>query len=157
MREDLPGTVRGAVALTWALVAAMGVTALLTVLLKEDVIRAWAGGSETARVLVEQGGVEALEGATVAVPAFVPVAIVSFVMILLLAWVLTALLVGQGAGGARIGLTGLALLAVVMTVFGLRYDQPPLFTVMTVVVLGLEVALLTLLWHPRTTGFVRGE
>lgn len=157
MRQDVPGTVRAAITATWALVAAMGATALLTVLLRDEVIRTWAGGNEAARSLVEQGGVTALEGATVSVPAFVPVAVVSFVMILLLAWVLTALLVGEGGDVARLGLTGLAMLAVVMTVFGLRYDQPPLFTVMTVVVLVLELTLLVLLWHPTTTRFVRGR
>lgn len=152
---EVPGTVRAAVATTWVLVGVLGLAAVFTVVLNDQIVRAWASGNPAARELLEQGGMEALRGGSVAVPSFVPVAVVSFVLAVVIAWVLAGLLGGPGAWGARLGLTLMVLFAVVMTVFGLRYDLPAFFVAITVLALLLELVLLGLLWHPRTNDWVR--
>lgn len=152
---EVPGTVRAAVATTWVLVAVLGLATLFTVLLEEEIVRAWASGNPAARDLLEEGGIAALRAGPVDVPSFVPVAVVSFVLAVVIAWVLAGLLTGPGAWGARLGLTLMVLFAGVMTAFGLRYDLPPLFVVVTVLALLLELVLLGLLWNRQTTAWVR--
>ena len=55
------------------LVALMGLGALLTILLQDELIEAWAEGNPGAREILREGGVEALKASSMSVPAFAPV------------------------------------------------------------------------------------
>jgi hypothetical protein len=141
MSQQRPGSVTGAIWLLVALVALTGVTALLTVVFKDELIDAWASGRADA------GSVEP--------PAFVPVAIVLFVVIALLAGVLV-MFFRDGHNWARLSLTGLVAFMAIATLAGLRANPPALFLVMAVAALVVDLALLLCLWHKDTRTYIHG-
>ena len=57
-----PASVTNAIRVQMALVAVSGLTTLLTVLQRDDLIVAWAEGNPTARSVLEEGGLDALLG-----------------------------------------------------------------------------------------------
>jgi hypothetical protein len=142
MGRQLPRSVNGA---TWVLVGLVllsGLTALLTVLMRDDLVDAWSAGNPDVSGEVRP-------------PSFVPVAIVLFVVVALLAAVL-AVFLRSGHHWARVSLTGLAAFMAVASLAGLRSDPPTVFVVLTVVSVVLDVALLFFLWHPHTSAYIRG-
>jgi len=138
MAPQRPGSVTGAVWLLLAVVAMSGVTALLTLVLEQDMIDAWAAGRS------DVGSVKP--------PAFVPVAITMFVVVASLAGVLIRFFV-QGHNWARILLTALVVLMGVATVAGLRTGPPALFFVLAAASLVIDVVAIGLLWHRDTRAY----
>jgi hypothetical protein len=143
MTRQQPRSVSGATWFLAGLVALSGLTALLTVVYRDDLVRSWESGHPDA-------------GGALQPPAFVPVAIVLFVVFALLAGVLISFLRG-GHAWARLALSGLAIFMAVMTLAGLRTDPPPLFLVLPAVWVALDVALLVCLWLPATSAYVSGS
>src|SRR4051794_14961721 len=135
MPPQRPGSVTGAVWLLLAVVAMSGVTALLTLVLEQDMIDAWAAGRSDA------GSVEP--------PAFVPVAITMFVVVASLAAVLIVFFV-QGHNWARVLLTALVALMAVATVAGLRTGPAAFFYVLAAASLVVDVVAIAFLWHRDT-------
>ncbi len=85
----MPSSVRAAVLLLWALVLLSGLTMVLSIVLRDELIATWREGKSTE----------------LDPPAFVPVAITMFVVVALLAWVL-AVMFRSGHGWARWSIAG---------------------------------------------------
>ena len=134
----VPASVRATVRLLWALVLLCGLTMVLAVVLRDDLVAAWRVGKSEE----------------LAPPAFVPVSITMFVVIALLAWVL-AVMFRAGHEWARWSMCGLAVMIGFAAVVGLPLDLPLAFPVVSVAALLVDAALLVALLHPRTHAFFR--
>ncbi len=150
-----PASVTNAIRVQMALVAVSGLTTLLTVLQRNDLVVAWAEGNPTARPILDEGGLSALEDSSINIPAFGQVAVVSFVTFALLAAVLLALF-RHGHNSARISLTVLAVFFLFAMLAIYRVDPPTLFAVCAAVSAVLDVVLVYFLWHRDTNAFLRG-
>ena len=155
MGRQRPRSVTRAVGVQWALVAVSALLALLAVLMRDDLLRAWVDSSSTAREIVAEGGLEALRQSAISVPSFAPVAVVTFVVYGLLAWVLAALF-REGHGWARWSLVLLAAAHLFGTIVIARADPPAPFVVVVVVGALLDLVLAGLLLHKDTAEWVRG-
>lgn len=152
-----PSSVKWAIRLHWALILLGLVTTVLTVVLRDDLIRTWAEGhSAGTRELLLTQGLEAVKEGAVRPPAFVPVAIVLFIVVALLIWVLLVFF-RNGYNWARLSLTALVVAIGVSTVAGLRADAPGVFVALSFVSFAVELAALVCLWHPQTGQHVRGS
>ena len=143
MTRQQPRSVSGATWFLAGLVALSGLTALLTVVYRDDLVRSWEHGHPDVSGALQP-------------PAFVPVAIVLFVVFALLAAVLVSFL-RSGHAWARLALSGLAIFMAVTTLAGLRSDPPALFLVLPAAWVALDVALLVCLWLPPTTAYLNGS
>jgi len=143
MTRQQPRSVSGVTWFLGGLVLLSGLTALLTVLYRDDLVRSWEAGHRDVSGALEP-------------PAFVPVAIVLFIVFALLAAVLLSFL-RSGHAWARLALSGLAVFMAVVTLAGLRSDPPALFLVLPVVWVALDVALLVCLWLPGTSAYLNGS
>ena len=141
MSRQQPGSVTRATWVLLGLVALNGLTAVLTFVMRDDLVRSWASGR------VDTG--------TVQPPEFVPVAIVLFFVFAAIAGVLVAFLRG-GHNWARLSLTGLVAFMGLATLAGLRTNPPALFLVLSIVSVVLDLALLFFLWHRDTNAYIRG-
>lgn len=155
MDRQQPRSVTNAVRVLGGLVALSGLTAVLTVVFRDQLVRSWAEGNVAAREMLEQGGMTALRQSSITPPAFVPVAIVLFVVFAALAGVLVAFFRG-GHHWARVALSALAIFMAVATLAGLRTSPPPFFWVLSVVSVALDAALLVFMWHRDTNAYFRG-
>ncbi|MBB6626362.1 hypothetical protein H5V45_03410 [Nocardioides sp. KIGAM211] len=142
MARQQPGSVTNAVRVLVALIALTVLTALLTVVLHDELVRSWAAGRA-------DGGVD------VQPPAFTPVAIVLCIVFAALAGVLI-MFVRDGHGWARISLAALVVFIGIGSLAILRTDPPPVFLVISVVSVLLDLALLVLLWHRDSSAYMRG-
>jgi hypothetical protein len=134
----LPTPVRLAAALVWAVIALSGLTALLTVVLRDQLVDSWAVGKP----------------ADLEPPAFVPVAITMFVVLALLGWVLVVFF-RIGHGWARWAIAALVVFSAFVSLIGLGRDLPTAFVLLTVVSLVLDAVALVLLFHRDTTAYLR--
>ncbi|QZY27977.1 hypothetical protein [Nocardioides coralli] len=155
MGRQRPSSVSNAVRVQWLLVALSAFATLLTVLLRDDLLRAWVESNATARAIVEEGGLEALRDSVISVPAFVPVAVVSFLVYALLAWVL-AVLFREGHGWARWSLVALAASHLFGAYVVYRADPPTPFLSLVVLAAVLDLALAWFLVQRDTAEWVRG-
>ena len=130
-----------------ALVVLGALAAVLTVVLREDLVDAWAAGSQVR--------IEGLAADTISPPAFVPVAITLFVVLAVLIWVLH-LFVREGHGWARLALSALVALMALAAVAGVRTGEPAVFMVLSLVSVLLDVAVLVFLWQRDTSAYLRG-
>lgn len=140
MTRDRPPAVTGATWLSMAVVAMTGLTALLTLVLKDELVDAWASSRS--------------ESSAVEPPAFVPVAITMFVVVALLAAVLISMM-REGHEWARILMSGIVVLVGVATLAIVRTDPPPVFLVVAAVSLVVDVAAVVVLWHRDTRAYCR--
>ena len=136
----VPRSVRIATWLLWGVVALSGLTALLTVVLEDQLVRSWAEG----------------QPADLAEPAFVPVALTMFVVLAALGWVLLVFF-RNGYGWARWAIVALVVFAGFSSAIGLTRDLPPTFLALTAVTLVVNLALLGVLFHKDTTAFLRHD
>lgn len=151
---EKPASVQMATRLMWVVIGLSGVTALVTILLRDDLVRSWAEGNRTAALVLEEGGLEALERSSISVPAFVPLALVSFGVLAMLGWVLVAFF-RAGHGWARWALVLLAVFAAFVAALAFTRNPPLPFVVLSVVSLGVCGALLYYLLHRDTGAFLR--
>ncbi|HEU5035984.1 MAG TPA: hypothetical protein VFT70_03185 [Nocardioides sp.] len=138
MNPQRPAVVTGATWLAVAAVAMTGLTALMTVVFKDELVRAWAADRSDA------GAVEP--------PAFVPVAITMFVVVALLAVVLLSFF-REGHNWARVLLSALVVMVGIATFAILRTNPPPLFLAVAIVSLLVDLAAVVALWHKETRAF----
>ena len=139
MGRQWPGSVTSAIRAQLALVGVAGLATLLTIVERDELVRAWNARHPT--------GIEP--------PDFVPVAIVLFITFGLLAAVLMVF-VRAGHGSARVALTVLAGLFLLAMIAVLRLDPPVLFIVLAVLSGLLDLVLLFFLWRKDTSEFLRG-
>ncbi len=134
---QVPTSVRVAVWLVWGVVAVSGLTALFTVILRDQLLASW-----------QEGRSPGLDP-----PAFVPVAITLFVTVALLGWVL-AIFFRNGHRWARWSIAALVVFAAFSSAIGLNGELPPAFVVLTAVSLLLYAWLLVLLFHKDTNAYL---
>ena len=139
MGRQWPGSVTSAIRAQLALVGVAGLATLLTIVERDELVRAWTARHPT--------GIEP--------PDFVPVAIVLFITFGLLAAVLMVFF-RAGHGSARVALTVLAGLFLLAMIAVLRLDPPVLFIVLAVLSGLLDLVLLFFLWRKDTSEFLRG-
>ena len=156
MGRQWPGSVVTANRCLGALMVLMGIGTLLTVVLQDDLVEAWAEGNPAAREILREGGIEALKASSLSLPAFVPVAVVMYVVVLGLVGVLWVFF-REGYAWARLSLAGVGLLVGLATgVIAFRENPPAVFVVVCVLALVADAAFLVFLAHPDTTEFIRG-
>lgn len=136
--RPMPQSVRVASALVWTIVALSGLTALLTVLLSNQMLEEWSVGKPD----------------DLTPPSFVPVALTMFVVLALLGWLLVVFL-RHGYGWARWAIVALVIFAANVSFIGLRGDLPTLFVLLAVVALAVDVVTLVMLFHKDTSAFLR--
>ncbi|HET7195267.1 MAG TPA: hypothetical protein VFI99_09785 [Nocardioides sp.] len=139
MGRQRPGSVTSAIRAQLALVGVAGLATLLTIVDRDELVRAWNARHPT--------GIDP--------PDFVPVAIVLFITFGLLAAVLMVFF-RAGHGSARVALTVLAGFFLLAMIAGLRLDPPVLFIVLAVLSGLLDLVLLFFLWRKDTSEFLRG-
>lgn len=154
MLGEVPTSVTRAIWLLRVVVAWSGLTALLAVFFRDELIRSWAEGNPAAREILDKGGLEAVKESSLNIPDFVTVAIVLFVVFAAMAGVLVVFLRG-GHGWARIVMSAMVLFMAFSTLVSLNQDLPPLFVVLSVVALLMSVVLLVCLWHKDTSAYLR--
>ena len=156
MGRQWPGSVVNAMRCLGALTVLMAVGTLLTILLQDDLIEAWAEGNPGAREILREGGVEAVKASSISLPAFVPVVVVMFVVVLGLLAVLWVFF-REGYEWARMSLACMGLLiGLAAGLIAFRESPPAVFVVLCVVTILVDLVFLALLAHPDTTEFVRG-
>lgn len=155
MSRQQPGSVTNAIRVLVGLVALSGVTALLTAVFRDDLVRSWADGNATAREILDQGGLVALDQSQLSPPAFVPVAIVLFVVFACLAGVLV-MFFRDGHNWARVSLSALVVFTAIGSLAGISSAPPILFQVLSVASILLDLVLLAFLWHRDTSTYLRG-
>jgi hypothetical protein len=139
MGRQRPGSVTSAIRAQLALVGVAGLATLLTIVERDELVRAWNTRHPT--------GIDP--------PDFVPVAIVLFITFGLLAAVLMVFF-RAGHGSARVALTVLAGFFLLAMIAVLRLDPPVLFIVLAVLSGLLDLVLLFFLWRKDTSEFLRG-
>ncbi|MEV7428815.1 hypothetical protein AB0N29_04285 [Nocardioides sp. NPDC092400] len=137
-----PTSVRRAVQLLLVLLGLAVLVAVLTVVLRDDLLDSWSAGHPV--------------DADIEQPAFVPVAVVLLIVFVGLVATLVPFLRG-GANWARHSLALVVLMAAIATLAGLRTEPPLPFVLAAVVSIVVDAALLYLLWSPETSRFVRGS
>ena len=153
MARDLPGSVANSMRMLGLIVATSGVIAVLTRLMRDDVILGWAQGNPSAQEILAQGGIEQLRESPI-VPGFVALAVVAFVGFALLSAVLASFFVG-GHGWTRPVLTSAAGLGVLVGAVCLDKNLPTVFVVLSAVVIAEGLALIFFLWRRETTTYLR--
>ena len=138
MTQQRPAVVTGAIWLAIAAVAMTGLTALMTVVFKDELVRAWAADRS------DSGAVEP--------PAFVPVAITMFVVVACLAVVLISFY-REGHNWARILLSAVVVLIGIATFAILRTNPPALFLAVAIVSVLVDLAAVVALWHKDSRAF----
>jgi len=139
MGRQRPGSVTSAIRAQLVLVGVAGLSTLLTILERDELVRTWTVRHPT--------GIDP--------PDFVPVAVVLFVTFGLLAAVLMVFF-RAGHGSARVALTVLAGLVLLAVVAVLRLDPPVLFIVLAALSALLDLVVLFFLWRKDTSEFLRG-
>ncbi|MEZ5192831.1 MAG: hypothetical protein R2734_10085 [Nocardioides sp.] len=150
----IPGSVRGALWMLGGLVVLSGLTAVLTLVFRDDLVVTWAQGNGAAREILDEGGLAALEDSSINIPAFGAVTVVLFVVFALLALVLASFL-RWGHPWARYALTGVVAVMVFSAAVAISRSVPAMFVVISALALAVSVALLVFLWRPDTSDFLR--
>jgi hypothetical protein len=156
MARQWPGSMVNAQRCLFVLVGLLALATLLTVLLEDDLIRAWAEGNPGAREILDEGGIDALKASSIALPAFVPVAVVMFLVLLGLLAVLRVFF-REGYEWARLSLVAVAvMIGLGAGLIAFRENPPVVFVVIGVAILLVDAAFVVFLVHPDTTAFLRG-
>lgn len=155
-RVPVPASVTTSIRLAWSIVVLSALTALLTWLLRDDLVRAWARGNREAMEQLTEGGIEGLDQSSISVPSLVPLAVTSFVIIAGLTLVLTAFLRG-GHGWARWCMVVLIAGSMFSTAVTISRGLPWAFVIFAALSLVLQLALLRFLFHPDTSKYLRVE
>ncbi len=156
MGRQWPASVGNAMRCLAALFVLMGIGTLLTILLEDDLIEAWAEGNPAAREILREGGVDALKDSSISLPAFVPVVVVMYVVLLVLVAVLRVFF-REGYEWARVSLAVFGVLVGLTTgLIAFRENPPTVFFILCVVTLVVDLVFVGLLFHPDTTEFIRG-
>ncbi len=153
MARDVPRSVTNSVRVLGLIVVTSGVIALLTWLMRDEVILGWAEGNPSAQELLAQGGIEQLRESPI-VPGFVALSIVAFVGFAALALVLGSFFLG-GHRWTRLVLTATAGIGVLVGAVCLDAHLPVIFVLLSALVIVEGLVLLFFLWQRETTTYLR--
>ena len=153
MARDVPGSVTNSVRVLGLIVVTSGVIAVLTRLMRDEVILGWAEGNPSAQELLAQGGIEQLRESPI-VPGFVALSIVAFVGFTALAVVLGSFFLG-GHGWTRLVLTVTAGVGVLVGAVCIDAHLPVIFVVLSALIIVEGLVLLYFLWQRETTAYLR--
>ena len=149
-----PAAVSNALRVQWALVAVGTVSAVLAVVLRDDLLMSWIESNPAARAYYDEGGLEALEASSISIPAFVPVAVVCFIVYAALAWVIGAMF-RAGHRWARWSLLLLAVSVLFAAYVAAGASLPTPFVVLGVVAVVLDLVLVWLVLRRDCGEWVR--
>ena len=152
--RQLPTSVTRAIWVVRALVGWGVLASVLTVVLRDELVLAWARGNRAAQEILDEGGLDALKQSSIQIPGFVALTVTLFVVYAVLVLVLVAFLRG-GHPWARIVLTATAAFTTFAVVVGLARDLPALFAALAAGALLLNVVLLWFLWQGETGRYLR--
>lgn len=150
---ELPRSVVHSLRALALIVATSGLITLLTFLMRDEVILGWSKGNPSAQEILAEGGIEALRESPI-VPGFPALALVAFIGFALLAVVLASFLAG-GHAWTRPVLTCNALVGVLVGAVCLDKQLPPIFVVLSAVVIVEGLVLIFFLWQRDTTAHLR--
>jgi hypothetical protein len=153
---QLPTSVTRAIWVSRALVAWGVLATVLTVVLRDDLVLAWARGNRAAEEILDEGGLEALKQSSIRIPGFVALTVTFLVVYAALVMVLLAFLRG-GHPWARVVLTATAAFTSFAVLVGLARDLPWLFVVLAAVALALNAVLVWFLWRPDAGAWLHEE
>lgn len=151
--DRIPSTISWAVKLLYALLAAGAVTVLLIAIRQDDLITAWAKDNPATKEILETLGLQAVKDSSVAPPQFIPVAITLYVVMGGLVAIF-AIFLRYGYEWARICLTLVLIISIVVGVAAFLVGQPLLFDICTVVLIGLLVVAMVPMWMRASTAFL---
>lgn len=135
MSPQRPATVTASMWLTVGMLAVSGISALLTLVYKDELLSSWREGRD--------------DSSSVQQPAFVAVALVMFVVVAMFVGVLL-MFFRDGHNWARMLLGALVVLLVVALIGILRTQPPALFVALCVLTILLNLATLGCLLHKDT-------
>lgn len=151
-----PASLQWSLRLLGGLVLFGGVVVVVMVVRHDDLIRAWAQGNPSARLVLQTQGIDALkdvpEGKTQP-PAFITPAIVLYVTLTLLFWVLSRFL-KNGFELARMAISAMLLVVIICAIGGALTGPPPLFVGATVVGIAIALACGVLMWLPSSSRYI---
>src|SRR5690242_1714088 len=125
MGRQWPSSVVNAQRALGVLVALMALATVLTWLLEDELIEAWARRSAAGREILAEGGIDALRASSLSLPAFIPVVVVMFVVLVALIGVLRVFF-REGYEWARLGLAGVAVVTGLAAGLIAFREDPPL-------------------------------
>jgi uncharacterized protein (DUF983 family) len=153
MKAQLPTSVSWTVRLLRLVVAWSGMTAMLTYVYRDELVRTWARGNPVAREVLAARGLDGLRESSIDTPGYVALATVSFVVFAALLGVLVVFF-RAGHHWARVAITATVVLVGFSTVAGLGRDLPALFVLLSAVSLLVSVTLLVALWSRQTSVYL---
>lgn len=141
MGDQQPASVARAIQMLLGLLALGGVTAVLTIALRDDLTRSWEQGHPV--------------DSTIKPLSFVPVVIVLFIVFAGLLLVLVPFF-RVGHNWARFSIAGMVAFIAVATLAAMRTSPPTTFLVLSIASLLIDAALMFFLWHRDTNAYIRG-
>lgn len=142
----VPKTVTAAALLTWIYIGLAALSAILTIVLKDELVARFMEGR------YDRGYSDPDQVA----PAFVPVAI-GGLLIFGVVFALCAVFLTRGAGWARVTLIVFAILSFLGTGPELLQPRPAYFAVLDVLQALVALGILFLLWHGATRAYFRAH
>lgn len=142
MSAQRPTTATASIWLTIAVLVLSGISAVLTVAFRDEVLAAWRAGRD--------------DSSSIEQPAFVPVALVMYVVVALLMWVLL-MFFREGHTWARRSIIALFVLMGVGIIAVLRTEPPTLFFVLCGLTLLVDLVAIGCLVHKDTRAWCREE
>jgi drug/metabolite transporter (DMT)-like permease len=135
MSLQRPTTATASIWLAVGVLVLSGVSAVLTVVFRDEVLAAWRAGRD--------------DSSSIEQPAFVPVALVMYVVVALLMWVLL-MFFREGHNWARRSIVALFLLMGVGILAVLRTEPPTVFLVLCGLTLVVDLVAVGCLLHKDT-------
>ncbi|GAA4366543.1 hypothetical protein [Nocardioides caricicola] len=142
MSAQRPTAATASIWLTIAVLVLSGISAVLTIAYRDEVLAAWRAGRD--------------DSSSIEQPAFVPVALVMWAVVALLMWVLL-MFFREGHNWARRSIVALFLLMAVGILAVLRTEPPTLFSVLCGLTLVATLAAVGCLVHKDTRTWCREE
>jgi drug/metabolite transporter (DMT)-like permease len=142
MSLQRPTTATASIWLAVGVLVLSGVSAVLTVVFRDEVLAAWRAGRD--------------DSSSIEQPAFVPVALVMYVVVALLMWVLL-MFFREGHNWARRSIVALFLLMGVGILAVLRTEPPTVFFVLCGLTLIVDLVAVGCLLHKDTRTWCHEE
>lgn len=139
-----PPSIKTAVSIVWALVALSVLSAIVTVVILDDIVK--AAGVDLTGSEADAARASAIAGAVVGVLIFGAL------------WIVLGIFLRRGANWARIVLTVLAGIGLLLSgTFSLTTGQPALQLILALLQMALYVALLFFLWRRDSSDYINGR
>ncbi len=138
-----PPSIKTAVSIVWAMVALSVLSAIVTVVFLDDIVR--AAGVDLGGSQEDAARAGAIAGAVIGVLIFGAL------------WIVLAIFLRRGANWARIVLTVLAGIGLLSGIYSLSTGQHALLLILGLLQMALYVALLFFLWRRDSSDYINGR